>query len=383
MKRRLALPFALAAFALAGCSSMSSMMESMNPFSSSTKMEPLPAISAKTQARVIWRESVGKREIYAFSPAIVGSTVYAAGKDGSLIRIDDGKVAWKIKTGQDLSGGVGADLAVVAVGTPKGEVLAFSASDGAPLWKAKATSEVLTPPAVGDDLVVVRSGDNRLAAYDPVDGRRKWTYQRPTPALSLRVTAGPIIEGKYVVAGFPGGKLIAVSAANGAALWDGTVALPKGTTELDRVADITSAPVIAGKSICAVSFQGRVACFDANGALAWAREMSSAVGLAVDGRNLYVTDDKSAIHALDATTGGSLWKQDKLATRNVTAPAVLRDMIVVADGEGYVHFLSREDGSFVGRVATDGSAVVAQPRVMHGDVIVQTSGGGVYAIEAE
>ena len=370
------------ALALAGCSTI----EAMNPFASSSgpKMAELQPITASAQARVVWRESVGKSDLYAFTPAVVGSSVYVASANGTVMRIDDGVQAWKINAEQTLSGGVGADAKRVVVGSPKGDLLAFSSTDGTLLWKAKASSEILSPPALGEGLVVVRSGDNTLTAYDVQDGRRKWVYQRPMPALSLRVTAAPLIDGKYVFVGFPGGKLIAVSVANGAALWDGTVALPKGTTELDRVADITSVPVISGRTICSVAFQGRVACFDlTSGNLIWAREMSSSAGLTIDGRYLYVTDDKGAVHALDMASGASLWKQDKLFLRRLTAPVAQRGLIAVADVQGFVHFLNRDDGSFVARLPSDGSAVVAPLQTLGGNLLMQTSNGGIYAIEAQ
>jgi outer membrane protein assembly factor BamB len=367
---------------LAGCSTL----ESLNPFASSSgpKMAELQPLKASAETRVVWRESVGKSDVYAFSPAVVGSTVYAASYDGRLIRLDDGKQVWKINAGQTLSGGVGADSTMVVVGSPRGDVLAFSTADGALLWKSRATSEILSPPVLGEGLVVVRSGDNRLAAYNAFDGKRKWVFQRPTPPLSLRVTASPIIDSKFVFTGFPGGKLIAVSLANGASVWDGTVALPKGSTELDRVADITSSPVISGRFICAVAFQGRVACFDlGSGNLVWARDMSSSVGLAIDSRYVYVTDDKGAIHALDLASGASLWKQDKLFLRRVTAPLALRGLVVVSDVQGIVHFINRDDGSFVARVPTDGSPVVSPLQTVGRNILVQTSNGGIYAIEAE
>ena len=369
------------ALLLGGCSSF----DAINPFASSgPKMAVLQPIKATADVRIVWRESVGKSDGYALKPAVVDSSVYAASRDGNLVRIDDGKLIWKISTGESLSGGVGADQETVVVGSTKGNVLAFSSADGKPLWKAKATSEILSPPALSKGIVVVRSGDNKLLAYDILDGKRKWMYQRPNPALSLRATAAAVIEGGYVFAGFPGGKLIAVSPSNGAALWDGTVALPKGVTELDRVADITSAPVISGRTICAVAFQGRVACFDlGNGNLVWARDMSSSVGLAIDNRYLYVTDDKSSVHALDMASGASIWKQDKLSLRRVTAPLPRRGLIAVADIQGVVHFLSRDDGSFVARQETDGSPVVAPLQALGTRLLVQTSKGGIYAIEAE
>lgn len=367
--------------ALAGCSTL----QDLNPFADSApKMAELQPIETKIAARVVWQQSVDEGGVYSFTPAVLGSTVYAAGGDGDLLRIDDGKQAWRVDVGQPLSGGVGADETMVVVGSPKGELLAFSARDGAPLWKAKTSSEILSPPVIGGGVVIVRTGDNRLAAYDVKDGTRKWFFQRPTPALSLRVSARPLVDGKYVFSGFPGGKLIAVSTSNGAAAWDGTVALPKGATELDRVADITSAPVIAGRSICAVAFQGRVACFDlGNGNLVWARDMSSAAGLDIDSRFLYVSDDKGAVHALDIASGASIWKQDKLSLRRLTAPVARRGYVAVADAEGIVHFLSREDGSFIARLETDGSPVVAPPQKLGNGVVVQTSEGGIYAIEAE
>ena len=379
MKRCLAA--LLATLALAGCSTF----DAINPFASKgPKMAELQPIQASVPVHVAWSQSVGKSGIYALTPAIVGSAVYAASNSGTLARLDGGQPAWRIDVGMKLSGGVGADDRIVVVGSPKGDVLAFSAADGSPLWTARASSEVLSPPAVGQGLVVVRSGDNRLVAFDARDGSRKWIYQRPTPALSLRVAASPLITERYVFAGFPGGKLVAVNVANGIALWEGTVALPKGVTELDRVADITSVPIIYGRTICSVAFQGRVACFDlGNGNQLWARDMSSSAGLAVDARYVYVSDDKGAVVALDFASGASLWKQDKLSLRRLTAPVAWRNMVVVADAKGVVHFLNRDDGSFVARQETDGSAVVAPLQIVGSRLVVQTSGGGVYAIEAQ
>jgi len=369
------------AYSLTGCSTL----EGLNPFADSgPKMAELQPIETKLAARVVWQQSVGESGVYSFTPAVLGSTIYTASGEGDLVRIDDGKQAWKVDVGQPLSGGVGADETMVVVGSPKGELLAFSSTDGTPLWKVKTSSEILSPPEIGSGMVIVRTGDNQLAAYDAKDGKRKWFFQRPTPALSLRVSARSVIDGKYVFAGFPGGKLIAVSTSNGAAVWDGTVAVPKGATELDRVADITSAPVISGRSVCAVAFQGRVACFDlGSGNLVWARDMSSAAGLDVDSRFLYVSDDKGAVHALDMASGASIWKQDKLSLRRLTAPVARRGYVAVADAEGIVHFLSREDGSFIARLETDGSPVVAPPQKLGNGVLVQTSEGGLYAIEAE
>lgn len=374
------------ALVLAACSTISDTMSSLNPFSnSSPKMAALAPIKATAEARARWTVSTAKAGNYVFAPAVVGSSVYVAGSDGTVAKIEDGAAVWRINAGQALSAGVGGDGRTVAVGTPKGDVLAFSAADGKPLWQAKVSSEVLAAPAVGDGGVAVRSGDNRVFLLDAADGKRKWTYQRATPPLSLRSAAAPVYADKYLFIGFPGGKLVALDLKNGAPVWEGTVALPKGTTELDRVADIVSEPVIDGRQVCAVAFQGRVACFDLGqgGTLLWARDFSSAAGLAIDGRYLFVTDDKGAVHALDRSTGASVWKQDKLLNRRVSGPVVKRGLVAVADGQGIVHFLSRDDGAFAARLPTDGTPVVAPMHIAGNAVLVQTSGGSVVAIDAE
>jgi outer membrane protein assembly factor BamB len=377
---RLSLP-ALAVISAAGCSGFNSL----NPFASSgPKMAELQPITPTIEARVAWKESVSKAEQYVFTPAIVGSVVYVAGAKGDVARIEDGAVKWKVSVGVPLSGGVGTDGSRVVVGSPKGDIIALDSSDGKELWRSKVTSDVLAAPAVDRSIVVVRSGDNRLYGFDPLDGKRKWVYQRQTPPLSLRTFAAPLINSNYVFAGFPGGKLVAVTLNNGAVAWEGAVALPKGTTELDRVADITSAPVLAGRLICAVAYQGRVACFDlSTGNLAWARDMSSSAGLAVDGRYAYVSDDKGALHALDLASGASIWKQDKLFLRQLSAPAARGRLVAVADVKGVVHFISREDGSFVARVNTDGTPVTAPLQILDNKVLLQTKGGAVMALEAE
>ncbi len=386
MMARFCLPLlAVASLTAAGCSTISDAVDKINPFASSApKMSVLPQITPTVTVREQWSTSVGKAGDYTFQPAVVGRAVYVAARDGTVSKLADGRTEWSIKASQPLSAGVGSDSRLVVVGTAKGDVLAFSADDGRPLWQSKVTSEILAPPAVGPDGVVVKSGDNRVVLLDASDGKRKWIYQRATPSLSLRSSAPPVFADRFVFVGFPGGKLVALAIQNGAPVWEGPVASPKGATELDRVADVVTVPVIDGRMICAVAFQGRVACFDMaqGGAQMWARDISSAAGLALDNRYLFVTDDRGAVHALDRNSGSSMWKQDKLVNRNVSGPAVYGSVVAVADIEGNVHFLSREDGSFVARQKIDGTPVRAPVQTLGSAFLVQTSGGSVSAIEA-
>ncbi len=380
MRAVLALSFAAA---LAGCSTM----EKINPvnwFSSAPTVKPaeLEAISPSATLAVLWQSGVGSAGGYVFTPAVAGSSVYAAAHDGTIARYDNGGQAWRINAGQPLSGGVGADGRMVVVGTAKGEVLAFDSS-GKPLWKARVTSEILAAPQLAEGLVLVRSGDNRIFGLDAADGKRKWVYQRSTPALSLRSNVGVTVAGKVALAGFPGGKLAAITLTNGAAVWEATVALPRGSTELERISDVTSAPVLAGREVCAVAYQGRVGCFDlASGNPLWSRDMSSAAGIDVDARNVYVTDEKGAVHALDRANGATVWKQDKLFMRQVSRPIALGGHVAVGDYQGVVHLLRRENGAFAARYSTDSSGIAAEPLRVERGFLVQTRNGGLHALSA-
>lgn len=369
-----------------GCSTIDSAIDTLNPFSKAVpKVKPaeLAPLQAGATLQTLWQAGIGGAGEFAFTPAVVGASVYAAAQDGTLARFDNGRQVWRINAGLPLSGGVGAGEKLVVVGSPKGEVLAFNAADGSPAWQARVSSEVLAAPAVSADLVAVRSGDARIFGFEPADGKRRWVYQRSTPSLALRSSVGITLTPRALYAGFPGGKLVAIALNNGAAQWEATVALPRGTTELERIADVASDPVVAGATVCAVAYQGRVACFDAdNGRQQWAREISSIAGLDIGERHLYVSDDKGAVHAFDRASGASLWKQDKLFMRGTTRPLAVGHRVAIADFQGVVHLLSAEDGAFVARQITDGSAIAAPPRALGGGFVVQTRNGGIFALGA-
>lgn len=377
---------------LAGCSTLSDTVSSgfglWGGKESGQKPSPLTEFKPSATARISWQASAGDAGDFAFRPALAAGGLFVAGHDGKLSRLDpsNGHAVWSVEAGNKLSGGVGAGDGIVVVGTAKGEALAFDAGDGHSLWKAQLSSEILSAPAVSGDIAVVRTGDGRIHGLDARTGERKWTYQRPNPALTLRSYGGILAEGGAVFAGFSGGKLSALDLASGAVGWEASVAMPRGATELERIADITSLPIIdaSTRRIFAVAYQGRVACVDImSGNVVWARDMSSFAGLAVDSRNVYVSDAKGSVVALDKASGASLWKQDKLTGRQLSAPAIIDGYVAVGDYEGYVHLLSREDGSFVARLSTDGSGIRVRPVELDGGAVVQTAKGGIFAVRVQ
>ncbi|MDB5808705.1 MAG: outer rane assembly lipoprotein YfgL [Betaproteobacteria bacterium] len=367
---------------IGGCAAPGDMFDKWFGAGPVQKPNELVVFKPTATAKIVWQASVGSSQRYVFSPAISDGSVYAADASGQIVRLDatNGKVMTRLNSKVPLSGGVGTDGNLVLVGSAKGEVIALDKT-GKELWKVQLTSEILSAPQLSQNIVVIRTGDGRIFGLDATTGARKWLYQRALPPLTVRTAVGVLIYRGGVFAGFPGGRLLALSADTGNVGWEATVALPKGSTELERVADVSSLPITDGRQVCAVAFQGRAACFDlVKGAPIWGRDVSSISGMTNDRENIYIADDKSALLAFGASAGASLWKQDKLYGRYVSGPVVIGKYVAVGDFQGYVHFMSREDGSFVARIATDGSPIVAQPQVLNDSILVQTVKGGVYSI---
>jgi outer membrane protein assembly factor BamB len=360
---------------LAGCSLFSSP--------SGPQPAELARLDNPREVRVLWSASVGRGGAFVFAPALAGDAVYAAARDGTVTRFDaaSGSERWSASTERKLSGGVGADAQTVAVATEEGEVIALDAATGKVRWRARVSSEVLAPPAVGQGLVVVRSLDSRVFAFGDQDGKRRWVYQRAAASLIVRSPAGVTIAGDTLFAGFSGGKLVALALDTGNVRWEATVALPKGATELERVTDVVGEPAVQGREVCAAAYQGRVACYEAaSGRQVWGRELSSVTGVSLDARYAFVSDDRGSVHALDRSNGRSLWKQDRLAYRQLSQPAGGAEAVAVGDLEGYVHFLARDSGAFVARYSTGGGPVRVPPQRLPSGVLVQTQGGELYVL---
>lgn len=385
----------LASLLLSGCGS------TMNPFdmriieSMSTQLsdilvkeevivyekEELDALKEADRIPLKWKDKVGENHIASFYTAYDNGAVYTADEGGKLTKYDasSGKELWQVKTKNQFSAGVGIGEGLILIGTFKGELLAYNES-GHMLWQASVTSEILSTPQVQNNIVVVRTVDGRIFGLDAIDGKRKWVYQGATPSLTVRSTAGITIAHGAVFAGFPGGKMVAMSLFNGNIGWEVSVSQPRGVTELERMTDITSAPVVNNRFVCAAAYQGRVACFAINdGSQIWARESSSSAGLAMDNDYVYVTEEKGVVAAYELLSGASMWKQSRLGSKKLTTPIIQGQYIVVGDDQGYVNLLRNYDGALVARSTTDGSVIQNSASLLPDGFVVQTAKGGVYA----
>jgi outer membrane protein assembly factor BamB len=377
----------ISVFALSACSSITDLKDDLSErmFGRESTETPsdLNVIKTTANVKMLWSKHLGDNFDFDLTAVTDNGFVYAASANGELVKlnVNDGKQAWRINTGEPISGGVGFGGNLLLLGTSKGYVLAYDLS-GKLLWKSKVSSQILSAPKADFGVVVVRCVDSRIFGLNVADGSRKWVYERATPALSLRSSAGVALDGGAAYAGFAGGKLIALRVEDGKVIWEVSVAQPKGTTEIERIADITSLPVVDGSLVYAVAYQGKVAAIDrASGRVAWARDIPSYTGLDAEDAKVYVSHSSSAIYALDYSTGKTFWRQGDLKERRITAPLPMGSLIAVGDVEGYIHFLSREDGNFSARIQTEKSAIMPQMLAVGSrTLIAQTRKGGIYAI---
>jgi outer membrane protein assembly factor BamB len=347
------------------------------------KPVPLTTYPAGLAADIGWKVQIGSGSGIGFAPIVVGAAVYGAAASGAVGKYDlsTGNSIWVAKLEQRLTAGVGSDGKTTAVVARDGTVIALDDA-GAVKWRSKATSEVSVPPVVAYGVVVVRSGDYRIQAFNAETGDRIWNVQRPGPALALRAPARIALFDGLIITGIPGGKLIAINAVSGDVQWEGVVATPKGSTDLERVNDVVGLPALAPPLLCAVAFQGRIICFDlsSGGRPVWSKSFSSAAGLTIDNNQAYSPNQSDAVSAFGLKDGKLNWTQDALRYRQLTSPAVLGRAVAVGDYEGYVHFMAADDGRLLARIAVGGGKIYAPLIATPQGVLVKTGDGSLALI---
>jgi len=336
----------------------------------------LTAIKPTLKVHHLWGASVDDKKAVplrlGLAIAVDGNRVYAAGHKGDVVALDlnKGKAFWHTKTKAPLAGGTAAAGDLVTVGTSDGRLFALNSADGKVRWQVRINGEVLAPAAISPKLIALRTVDGKLHGLSVEDGHEIWSIEQQVPRLSLRGTSRPVIVGDTVLCGFDNGKVVAVAVSDGSTQWEATVTPPHGRTELERLADIDSSPLVAEQNVYAVGFQGRVAMLALDtGQIWWSHELSSYRGMSLDEDTLYVSTAEGEVVALRARTGAEIWRQTALLHRGLSAPATLDDAVMVADYQGYLHFLDKASGAIIARVSTHNARISTAP-VAIGDMVV-------------
>jgi outer membrane protein assembly factor BamB len=363
-------PFALAVV-LSGCAG-------------STKPEPaelganLGLIGVKTS----WSTQVGAME-GNMQAHVVGSQVLVASSKGIVTALqgETGSVVWQANVGSSLVSGVGSDGQTAAVVSEGGELIALSS--GKVLWKQRLGALGLTAPLVAGARIFTLSADRTVTAFDAASGKRLWQLQRVTDPLVLGQAGVLMAVGDTLVVGVAG-RLLGINPTNGVSRWESTVAVSRGTNEIERLVDLVAGVSRLQSNVCVRAFQTAVACIDANkGSVVWNKPASGATGLGGDAEYVFGTDTDSKIVAWSRASGDRLWESVSLRWRGLGTPLVAGQTLVVGDKSGVLHFLSRADGAPMDRAATDGSAIVGVPVLVGKTLIAVTQKGGVFAFRPE
>jgi outer membrane protein assembly factor BamB len=332
-----------------------------------------------------WSTRIGRSETayHRLEIAAANDRLYVASAKGKVSALDrhSGELIWEHDLDVKVAGGPSVGDGLVVVANQQGQVIALDTEHGSLRWQASVSSEVLAPAAVGQGRVVVRTGDGRVFALASATGEQQWLYSRSVPALSLRGHSAPVLVPEGVVAGFDNGRLSALDLANGSPVWESTVAVPEGRTDLQRMVDLDADPVVADGDLFAGTYQGRLAGINLrNGEIAWARDISVIGGLAVDSSNIYSTDAEGQLWSLDRSNGASVWRVDALAGLSLTEPALSGEHVVIASSDGHVSWLNPADGQIQARYKVGNARITAPPLVMDEMVYVLDLRGRLKAL---
>ncbi|WP_413482775.1 outer membrane protein assembly factor BamB [Morganella psychrotolerans] len=377
----------VASVLLAGCSSETDTIV----------MSPLPEVANQFSPQTVWDKSVGNGigKYYShLSPAWEGSTVYAADRNGLVkaLDVDSGVEIWSVdlaeKTGflssnlsAMLSGGLTVSGEHLYVGTERGALIALNTNNGELAWTQNAGGEVLSRPVVSDGLVLVHTGNGLLQAFDTASGESRWSLNLDTPSLSVRGESAPAISTGAAIVGGDNGRVSAVMLNQGQLIWQQRISMTTGTTEISRLNDVDMTPIIADGRVYAIAYNGNLVSMDMrSGQILWKRDFGSVNEMVLDGDSLYVIDQNDNIYAIRAADGVTLWSQDKLQHRNLSAPEVFNGYLVTGDGEGYLHWLDTSNGQFVAQNKLDSSGIFARPSIAGDKLMVQTRDGRLYLL---
>lgn len=314
---------------------------------------------------------------------VVGNTLFLASSNGHVVALngETGAQVWQTELAVSIVTGVGSDGHYSAVVTDQGELIVLDA--GQVSWRHRLGAAALTTPLVAGARVFTLSADRTIAAFDAASGRKLWQQQRGADALVLGQAGILMPVGDTLVVGV-GGRLVGMNPQTGSVRWEASVAVSRGTNEVERLVDLSAGVSRVGNSLCVRAFQSVVGCVDAaTGKVAWTKPAVGSTGLGGDETVLVGSENDGKVIAWRRTDGERLWSSDNLRWRGLTAPVLLGQSIVVGDSFGLLHFLARQDASPLNRVPTDGSAIMASPALVGKTLIAVTQKGGVFAYRPE
>ena len=330
-----------------------------------------------------WELSLpGGNEDQILRPFVDGQDIYAATHAGVLARYQEKKRLWQNSLDDKIISDVGVGENLVVVATRSGRIEVFDASNGEHQWKTEPAYEVVAAPLISGGLVVIKTANSRVIAFEADSGKEDWSFiPQGLPALKLRKDSSVVKtdDDRLLMSGLPGGKVVLLDHLTGRLLWAGELAIPSGSTEIERIVDVASSPLLVGKNLCAISFQGQVGCFDFQSPNPiWQKTASSGTGLLFSGNSLFYSEQNGDVVARAASDGQEIWRQESLSWRKLSRPIRIKNWIVVSDGYGFMHGFDVSSGRIVARSLIGenvGNRLDTEPLSYQQGILIQSQPG--------
>ncbi|WP_225639655.1 outer membrane protein assembly factor BamB [Candidatus Profftia sp. (ex Adelges kitamiensis)] len=375
---------------LSGCSSFYG-------YSNINTMLPLPKIKTKFTPTQVWSKSIFRSISSSFyfhpAPTWKDNCIYAANYIGIVKAIDikSGNIIWSVNLAEKynffsykpakLSGILAVSENMIFVGSEHGFIYGLNLKDGTEIWKTMVFSEVISRPVISDHLILIHTTNGMLQALRKKDGVIEWSvHLENMPLLTLRGESPPVISYGAAIVGTDNGFINAVLLQNGQIIWRQSVTQLKGATEIERIKDVDTTPVVVDNVVYSLGYNGNLAALDLrSGQVKWKYLISSVNDFIVEKKHIYIVDQNDQIFALSINGGLSLWQQSNLLHRNLTAPVLYHDYLIVGDCAGYVHWIDIKNGLFVSQQKVDSSGLLSISVVNSDELIIQARSGKFYA----
>ena len=234
---------------------------------------------------------------------------------------------------------------------------------------------------IDDGVVIARSGDGKVYGLSAFDGSEKWAISRQLPRLTLRGDSRPVITQGVVFTGFSDGIMGAFDAETGRSLWDFPISFPRGSNDIDRLADVDTNPLFVGEFLYVSSYQEVTHALNVlQRNIAWSVDVSSHHSLAYDAAFLYISDKEGVLHQIDRSDGSKVWSQAGLRFFPVSAPVSLGPYVVVSEGDGGLYILSKSDGRILGKHKLGAKTIVGEAIVDSDTIYLLDSNGSLQSL---
>ena len=229
----------------------------------------------KATIELIWENKVGDNDAHNLNLVFSEEFIIAATSDGSLrkMQMATGEIVWEKEISEEIVIGVGGDFENILFITENSYLWCLD-GEGNAIWKIFIDGEVLTTPIINNKKAYVRLSNYEILQIDLKQGDIDWKYSHPSPAFSFNDTSALTFSDGIIYGGFGAGKIVAVHQKSGAFIWEANISQIKGVTDIDRLSDVLSKPIINETEVYAVSTSGDLASIDrVNASTIWTRKI--------------------------------------------------------------------------------------------------------------